>query len=100
MGAHRFSFTAEVWEHEGSGAWHFVSLSEADADDIDEMFGHRAGGFGAVRVEVKIGRTTWLTSIFPDRKRGTYVLPLKKPVRLAEGLRAGEAAHIEIDVVQ
>ena len=100
MASHRFSFTAEVWEHDGSGSWHFASLPEADADDIDEMFGHRAGGFGSVRVEVTIGRTTWLTSLFPDRKRGTYVLPLKKPVRVAEGLTAGRATTLRIVVLQ
>ena len=37
-----FSFTAEVWEHEGPAAWHFVSLPEDLADEIEATFGHRA----------------------------------------------------------
>ena len=73
-----FSFTAKVWEHEGPAAWHFVSLPEDVADEIEATFGHRARGFGSQRVEVTIGATTWSTSIFPDRTRGTYVLPVKK----------------------
>ena len=94
------SFTAELWEHEGPGAWHFVSLPEHDADDIEETYGHRAGGFGSVRVTVTIGTTTWSTSIFPDRKRGTYLLPVKKAVRRAEGLTSGTRVHVELAVVE
>jgi hypothetical protein len=96
----RFSFTAAVWEHDGQGAWHFVSLPENEADDIDEMFGHRARGFGSIRVEVTIGATVWRTSIFPDTKRGTYVLPVKKAVRLAERLTVGGSAAIELVVLE
>jgi Domain of unknown function (DUF1905) len=95
----RWTFSAEVWEHDGPAAWFFISLPEADADDIDEMFGHSAAGFGSLRVEVSIGATTWRTSIFPDTKRGTYVLPVKKAVRIAEGLTAGTVAEVELVVL-
>jgi hypothetical protein len=95
----RFEFTTDVWEHEGAGAWHFVSLPEDVADDIEEMFGHAARGFGSLKVEVTVGATTWRTSIFPDTKRATYVLPLKKAVRAAEGLAAGSRAAFALVVV-
>jgi len=95
-----FSFTAEVWEHDGPGAWHFISLPEPVADDIEEMFGHLAKGFGSLRVQVTVGTTTWLTSIFPDTKRGTYVLPMKKAVRAAERLIGGSVADVELLLVQ
>lgn len=95
-----YSFTGEVWEHEGTGAWHFVSVPHDVADEIEEQFGSRAGGFGSVRVEVTIGATRWSTSLFPDTKRGTYLLPVKKSVRTAEGLTAGICAAVEIVVEQ
>jgi hypothetical protein len=94
-----YRFDAEVWEHDGPGAWHFLSLPEPEADAIEAEFGHRAGGFGSVKVEVTIGATTWSTSLFPDGKRGTYVLPVKKPVRLAEDLAAGSVADVTLRVV-
>ena len=84
--------------HDG-GSWHFVDVPEDDADVIEEMFGAEAGGFGSIRVEVTIGATVWRTSLFPDSKRKTYVLPLKKSVRLVEGLCAGRSAHIALVVV-
>jgi hypothetical protein len=100
MAGNRFTFDAVVWEHTSTGAWHFVSLPESDADDIDEMFGHNAAGFGSIRVDVTIGSTRWQTSIFPDTKRGTYVLPVKKAVRAAEGLVAGSTARVVLEVIQ
>lgn len=93
------SFQAEVWEHDGPAAWHFISLPEPDADDIEAEHGHRAKGFGSLRVEVTIGSSRWSTSIFPDSKRGTYVLPVKKAVRQAEDLAAGSVAHVELVVL-
>jgi hypothetical protein len=51
----QYTFVADVWEHDGAAAWYFVSLPEDDADDIENRFGHRAAGFGSVRVEVTIG---------------------------------------------
>ena len=96
----RATFTTELWEHDGTGAWHFVSLPEDIADDVEERYGSRAGGFGSVRVEVTIGQTRWKTSLFPDKKRATYVLPVKKPVRIAEGLAAGARAEVTISVVE
>jgi hypothetical protein len=44
------SLTAEVWEHDGRGVWLFVSVSEADANDLEEMFDNRASGFGSAGV--------------------------------------------------
>lgn len=94
-----FSFTAPLWEHDGTAAWHFVSLPEPVADEIEERHGHRAAGFGSLRVEVTVGSTTWATSIFPDSKRGTYVLPVKKAVRAAEQLAAGALVTVSLRVL-
>ncbi len=99
MTSNQFSFEGTVWEHVGASAWFFVSVPEPITDDIDEMFGHRAAGFGSLRVEVMIGATTWKTSIFPDAKRGTFVLPIKKAVRVAEGLTEGTVASVRLEVL-
>ncbi len=92
------TFSAEVWEH-STGGWHFLDLPEPIADDIEAQFGERAAGFGSVRVEVTVGGSRWRTSLFPDSKRATYVLPLKKPVRVAEGIAAGDTIAVHVAVV-
>ncbi len=94
-----YSFEAEVWEWSSKASWFFVSLPEEEADDIEERYRRQAAGFGSIRVEVTIGSTTWQTSLFPSNEERTYVLPLKKAVRTAEGLGPGSTANVELVVV-
>ena len=94
-----FAFEAEIWRHDGEGGWCFITLpAEVAAEIRAETDGPRRG-FGAIRVEVRIGSSSWRTSIFPDPERGSFVLPLKKPVRRAEGIDAGDVVPIELQVV-
>jgi hypothetical protein len=95
-------FTAELWNWDARrlDSWTFVSLpAEASEEIRDHTAGH-ARGFGAVRVRVTIGATTWQTSIFPDAARGTYVLPVKKAVRRAESLEEGDRAAVRVELIQ
>ena len=92
-----FTFTAELWLHP-AGSWVFVSVPEDESDEIDQVAPH-PGGFGSVRVEVQIGDSTWRTSVFPDSKRGCFVLPIKKPVRRAEGIDIGDVVEVELTVL-
>jgi len=94
-----YTFDAEVWEWSSKTSWFFVSLPEEDADDVEERHGRTAGGFGSIRVEVTIGSSTWRTSLFPSNEEQTYVLPLKKAVRTAQGLEPGSIAHVQLVVV-
>lgn len=87
------------WESRTSDGWFFVSLPESVADDIEAEFGHRAAGFGSLRVDVTVGSSRWQTSIFPDSKRATDVLPLKKAVRTKEGLGPGSTASVALTVI-
>ena len=85
-----------MWEQPSMAAWYFVSLPEDEADEIEETFGRSARGFGSIKVTVSIGSSRWSTSLFPDNKRGTYVLPVRKSVRVAEGLVTGSRTRVEI----
>jgi hypothetical protein len=93
------AFDAEVWEHspDEPGSWHFLTVPDDVSDDVRVEAGPPEG-FGSVRVVVTIGATTWSTSLFPDSRLGSYVLPLKKPVRVAEGLYAGTTCRVRLTV--
>jgi hypothetical protein len=54
-------------------------------------------GFGSVRVTVQVGSSRWQTSLFPQ-KAGGWFLPIKKPVRLAEGLEEGEPVAVVLEL--
>ena len=94
-----YRFTAPLWMVDGPSGWHFVTLPEDVSDEIEEQTEPTGRGFGAVRVEVTVGSTTWQTSLFPDTKAGAYVLPMKKPVRTAEGLEAADPVAVALTVV-
>ena len=95
-----FRFDAELWLWTGDAAWHFVTVP---ADVSDEIEGRTAvgerRGFGSVRVRVTIGATTWSTSVFPDKQRAAYVLPVKKDVRAKEGLAAGDRTTVVLELL-
>ena len=93
------TFAAELWEHspEDPGSWHFLTLPADVADEVRLEAGPPAG-FGSVRVEVTIGSTTWRTSLFPDAKAGSFVLPVKKQVRTANALQAGDVCEVRLRV--
>jgi hypothetical protein len=94
-----YRFRSELWEWPGKAAWHFVTLPEDVTDDIDERMAGDKRGFGSVRVEVTIGTSTWRTSVFPDTKVGSFILPVKKQVRAAEGLEDGAPVDVELEVI-
>jgi hypothetical protein len=54
-------------------------------------------GFGSVKVTARIGGSRWQTSLFPQ-KTGGWFLPVKKRVRLAEGLDFGDAVEGELEL--
>jgi hypothetical protein len=90
-----FIFRAEIWLHEGAAAWHFVTLPKSVGLQIKALRVGSRNPFGSVKVVATLGQTTWKTSIFPDNKRESYVLPVKSFVRQREQLPAG----IEVEVV-
>ena len=91
-------FSAELWRHDGDTGWHFVTLPVEAAEQVREEAGEPRG-FGSVRVEVTVGGSTWRTSVFPDTKTGSFVLPVKAEVRRREDLLAGDVVEVGLVVL-
>lgn len=96
---HVFLFDAQLWLYEGADPWHFVSLPPDLSEEISEVAAGKRRGFGSVRVSVSIGSTNWRTSVFPDRKLETFILPVKREVRVAEGLEQGDLVSVRLELV-
>ncbi|MBI4885367.1 MAG: DUF1905 domain-containing protein [Actinobacteria bacterium] len=99
MAAHTFEFTAPLWLYGGKATWHFLTLPFDVTDEIDELTSEATRGFGSVRVQVTIGATTWTTSIFPDAKRESFILPVKAAVRKAESLAVDSDCRVRLQLV-
>lgn len=94
-----FEFTARLWRAQAGDAWYFVSVPPEVSADIDDLSEGIRRGFGSVRVRVTVGATSWRTSIFPHRKSGTYMLPMKKAVRAGERLEDGDELRARVELV-
>jgi len=94
-------FEAElwIWDARRADSWTFVSLPADASEEIRDLAGGRRRGFGSVRVRVTVGGSSWTTSIFPDASRKAYVLPVKRAVRKAENLEAGDLATVTVELI-
>jgi Domain of unknown function (DUF1905) len=95
-----FEFEAELWQWD---ARRETVLLVSLPPDVSEEIAERAlalprAGFGAVRVAVTVGETSWRTSIFPA-EADRYVLPVKKAVRTAEDLELGDRVAVRLELV-
>ena len=93
-----YKMQAKVWLYPGMEGWHFVTLPKKQSDQIDEVFGSLKRGWGSLPVNVTVGKTSWRTSIFFDKKARAYLLPLKADVRKKEKIAAGDSISFQIEV--
>lgn len=94
----QYKMKAKVWLYPGMAGWHFVTLSKKQSVEIKERFGIMKKGWGSLPVVVAIGKTSWKTSIFPDKKVGAYLLPIKMNVRKEEKIAEGDTITFLITI--
>lgn len=101
LGAVIVEFESElwVWDARKDETWTFVSLPVEESDVIRDLTEGSRRGFGSVRVKASIGTSHWQTSIFPGGGGGAYVLPVKRAVRQAQRLEAGDVATVSVEVL-
>ena len=100
MGSFEFSAQLWIWDARKEEGWTFVSLPPAASEEIRGFAASRPrAGFGSVPVSVTIGGSTWQTSVFPGED-GNYALPIKKAVRRAEGIEAGDVVTLHLHTIQ
>ncbi len=93
-----FHLKSNIIVYPGMGGWRFLVIPQLTSEEIKDRFGMRAKGWGSIPVVVTVGKTTWETSIFPDKKSGTYLLPLKAQIRKAEGITDDDEVKFRIEV--
>jgi hypothetical protein len=97
-------FIGKIWLWPGgTAAWHFITVPKKFAPRILKRYtaSHplKKRGWGSVPVEVAIGKVTWQTSVFPEKKSGTYLLPVKASVRKAGGLYYDQTVKVRLRVL-
>ena len=93
-----YAFRGELWHYPEQAGWHFVTLPHDLADQLRVEAAPFRKGFGSVRVSACIAGHRWATSLFPDSKSNSYLLPVKKEIRRAAGIHAGDELDVEIEL--
>lgn len=89
------NFKAKLWIYETPAPWYMITVPINVSSKIKDRFGHLHRGWGSIPVIVSIGETAWKTSIFWEKK-GTYILPVKKSVRVKEKITNGDMLEISL----
>jgi hypothetical protein len=97
-GYYSYTMKSKVWLYQGMAGWHFLTLPKKQSDEIKKRFGAIKKGWGSIPVTVTIGKTIWKTSIFPDKKAGAYLLPLKAEVRKKEKIGKDDTVSFTVEV--
>ena len=100
MDCYEFSAELWIWEARKEDGWTFLSVPPEESEEIRAYAASQPrAGFGSVRVSVTIGSSTWQTSVFPNED-GSYALPIKRSVRRAEDIEAGDVVTVHLRTVE
>jgi hypothetical protein len=96
MSGETYEFESELWAWAArKELWVFATVPADASEEIADQ-PRPPSGFGAVRV--RLGESTWETSIFPGVERG-YVLPVKKAVRTRAGVGVVDTVAVSIELL-
>jgi Domain of unknown function (DUF1905) len=98
-----FTFTEKCWLWTADkAAWHFVTVPKIHSEEIKFFTENNLGkrrGWGAVRVSVVIGSSSWQTSIFPSKSLDAYILPIKADVRKKEKIVVDKMVKVTLNII-
>jgi hypothetical protein len=88
--------TGGIWHWKGPAPHHFVTVPEEDCGALEAVSPMVSYGWGMIPVAVRLGATSWTTSLWP--KDGGYIVPLKADVRRREQLEVGDLVTLVLTV--
>lgn len=102
-GRERFAQRTALWTWATANGvtWHFLRFTGEVAEAISALALMRRletgqkRGWGALKCEARIGATRWHTMVVPG-DNDSWLLPVKRAVRLAEGLVDGTETEVEV----
>jgi hypothetical protein len=98
MEYNQYKIKAKVWLYHGKAAWHFVTIPKDVSAEINELFEDQKRGWGSLPVVITVGNTVWKTSIFPDKKAGIFLLPIKSVVRKKEKIESNSSIDFLLEI--
>ena len=91
-----FEFEAEAISWRGPAPFVFVPVPPEISDDIKSVSKAITYGWGVIPATVRIGGTTFTTSLFP--RQGIYLVPVKVLVQKAEQVDIGDLVIVRLEI--
>ena len=89
-------FKGKIWFWKGPSPWYFITVPAKQSRELRGIVRVVTYGWGMIPVNVRVGQTTWKTSLFP--KNGRYIVPIKASVRKAEKLEEGDKVTVWLEI--
>ena len=96
-----YTFKATMWLWNNGlqkASWYFVTLPKKYSQEIKANYPFTKRGFASVPVVVSVGAQEWKTSLFFSNEKKSYILPIKKVIRVAEKLDEGSKLEVNISI--
>lgn len=92
----KFTIEGTVLKYPGPGGWYFVEAEREVSEKLKKLsiFEVKKVGWGYIKVTATIGRTTWETTLFPQKGDKPYLIAIKESVRKAEDIAEGDSVRI------
>lgn len=94
----RYRFSAKIWRYKSQGGWFFVSLPLDLSEEIRSQLKWQEEGWGRMKATARIEKIEWETAIWFDSKLKTYLLPLKKEIRIKAQLKLDDEIPVEVSL--
>ncbi|MBI1280758.1 MAG: DUF1905 domain-containing protein [Anaerolineaceae bacterium] len=89
-------FTAKMIFWRGPAPFYFVPIPAEESAAIKDISTMVTYGWGVIPVTVRIGKTTFKTSLFP--KDDLYLVPIKVAVRKAEDIDDDDEVTLQLEI--
>lgn len=87
-------FSGAVFQWRGPAPFFYVAVPDEQSETIKDFSSLLTYGWGCIPVSVRIGQTSFTTSLFPKDDR--YLVPLKVAVRTAESIADGDLIDVRL----
>ena len=90
-----FTFTSEVIEWRGPAPFYFSPTPAKYTAEFKAIASQKSYGWGVLYANIKLGDEYWKTTLM--QKDGSYLIPVRKVIRLAQNLEVGKKITVTVD---
>ena len=88
-------FTNELIEWRGPAPFYFIPTPAKYTAEFKTIAASKSYGWGVLYANITLPGDYWKTTLMP--KDGSYLIPIKKAIRLQHGFEVGQKIKVTVD---